>query len=116
MGPCHSAVPYVAEQPFTRRLALPQDQAAGVLGWDLIHVRVGVPACALTHIAAWPTVCRYYVLRHSLHPLKDVGLLCFKGEGAWGEGAGLGGRKAGKRRVNVCFGVGGGGGALGRKG
>jgi hypothetical protein len=24
--------------------------------------------------------CRYYVLRHSLHPLKDVGLLCFRGE------------------------------------
>lgn len=23
---------------------------------------------------------RYYVLRHSLHPLKDVGLLCFRGE------------------------------------
>jgi Cullin family len=22
---------------------------------------------------------RYYVLRHSLHPLKDVGLLCFRG-------------------------------------
>ena len=22
------------------------------------------------------------MLRHSLHPLKDVGLLCFKGEGA----------------------------------
>jgi hypothetical protein len=23
---------------------------------------------------------RYYVLRHTLHPLKDVGLLCFKGK------------------------------------
>lgn len=22
---------------------------------------------------------RYYVLRHSLHPLKDVGLICFRG-------------------------------------
>eukprot|EP00955_Chlamydomonas_euryale_P100750 365303-Chlamydomonas_euryale.AAC.37 len=24
------------------------------------------------------TRCRYYVLRHTLHPLKDVGLLCFR--------------------------------------
>ena len=37
---------------------------------------------------------RYYVLRHSLHPLKDVGLLCFRGEsecvcGGGGGGAGV---------------------------
>lgn len=29
---------------------------------------------------------RYYVIRHSLHPLKDVGLLCFRGACAAGVG------------------------------
>jgi hypothetical protein len=35
-------------------------------------VSLTLPCCAV--------LCRYYVLRHSLHPLKDVGLLCFRGE------------------------------------
>jgi len=43
---------------------------------------------------------RYYVLRHSLHPLKDVGLLCFRGEarGGGAGGEGLGGLSVVKRR------------------
>ena len=49
------------------------------------HTRRGPHTCTHTHAArarahththAWR---RYYVIRHSLHPLKDVGLLCFRG-------------------------------------
>lgn len=63
---------------------------------------VGVPACALIYIVVRPTVCRYYVLRHSLHPLKDVGLLCFKGEREGGRSVqGRGQARAAGRRTPV---------------
>jgi hypothetical protein len=37
------------------------------------------------------TACRYYISRHSLASLKDVGLQCFKGKStcAWRSGAAI---------------------------
>jgi hypothetical protein len=32
---------------------------------------------------------RYYIQRHNLHPLNDVGLLVFRGETRWREWAGV---------------------------
>jgi len=50
--------------------------------WALIVIicyrAAGIMMCVLQFLL----LCRYYVLRHSLHPLKDVGLLCFRGESA----------------------------------
>lgn len=54
----------------------------------LCRVREGATLCshsvriADASAMGCAVLCRYYVLRHSLHPLKDVGLLCFRGRRA----------------------------------
>ena len=45
-----------------------------------MHASLWAGLCSSLMLLCCAVLCRYYVLRHSLHPLKDVGLLCFRGE------------------------------------
>jgi hypothetical protein len=60
-------------------MGLPVLRVGGVCASE---THFGPRCCAVVSCVALccAMLCRYYVLRHSLHPLKDVGLLCFRGE------------------------------------